>query len=292
MRTSLVSMLTMLARPWPQLRNTLRHVLTLRFGARSTNGAGDTSPAGEDGLHGIVVVQPIVVGPALALRPRAHLEATGHFGQNPGMRPQVSTIAFIHIGGGAIALAQLAPTDGDVGTLVPAEAGAGHGHAEAVADADIEIGRCSADGPFELGVAPAGGYVIGAADEHGARIREADGADLFVREGGRIAAGPAVPPVPKVVAGGAEGDADAVAVAAGASRDGGGTSGGGVASGGGVGRPGGCGVGSWVGRGGCCRRDRDGSGVVMVLIGKDNPRFYESESDARVCVCCLHVEGW
>lgn len=224
-RTPLMSMLAMLARPRSQLRRTLSHA-SLRLGTRCSDGTDNTSPASKDRLDRIIVIQPIVVRPALSLRPSPLLKATRHRSQTPGMCPQISAICSILISGGAIPLAQLAPTNRDVRALVSAKAGAGHGYAEAVADADVKVGRAGAYVPFEFRVTSPQINVIGTTDEHGAAVGEAHAADLVIAEGGCLAARPAVPPVPKVVASGDEGDADAVAVAAGAGRDGAAPSGG------------------------------------------------------------------
>ena len=75
------------------------------------------------------------------------------------------------------------------------------------------------DGPFELGVAAAIGIRARAGDEHSAGVGEADRANRFFAELAGIAARSTVPPVPEVVAGGAEGDAHSIAAAAGTSCD-------------------------------------------------------------------------
>ena len=232
-RTPLVSM-AMLNRTVPQV--------ALDFGANTADGADDILAVGENGLDRDVVVVPIVVGRFSSVGPLTCLEATRHLGQVPCMRAWVGTIASC-IRVRAIA-AYLPPTDSVRGGLIPVEARANHGHAEAVADANVEVGSIGSDGPFELGVTAAIGVHARAGDEHGAGICEADGANWLRAELAGIAARSTVPPVPEVVTGGSEGDADSVAAAAGTSCDRA-TSGSGV--GGGIGGRGG----SRIGRDSC-----------------------------------------
>ena len=114
---------------------------------------------------------------------------------------------------------------------------------------------------------------------------EADAADWLVAEGGGVAVGSAVPPVPEVGVGGAEGDADAAAVVAGARGDR-------AASVCGI-----CGYGPSriVAAGcGCGHGERDGGVLwraVVVRVGNHILAAHEGESYARVCRGCLHVEG-
>ena len=114
---------------------------------------------------------------------------------------------------------------------------------------------------------------------------EADAADRFVAEGGGVAVWSAVPPVPEIGVGGAEGDADAAAVVAGARGDGAATV---------------CGIGGYgpsrIGAAGCgCGNGERDDGVlwraVVVRVGNHILAAHEGESYARVCVGCLHVEG-
>lgn len=112
--------------------------VALGFGANLADGADDVLAVGEDGLHGNVVVVPVVVGRFGPVRSFAGLEATGHVVQNPRMCAFVHTVAsFVRIR--AITAAYGPPTDGVCGGLIPVEARADHGHAEAVADADVKV---------------------------------------------------------------------------------------------------------------------------------------------------------
>ena len=113
---------------------------------------------------------------------------------------------------------------------------------------------------------------------------EADAADGLVAEGGGVAVGSAVPPVPEVGVGGAEGDADPAAVVAGAGGDGAASI---------------CGVGGYgsgrIGAAGCgCGSGERDGGVfwraVVVRVGNHVLAAHEGESYARVCVGGLHFE--
>ena len=107
--------------------------------ARFSNRACHARPTGENGLDGKVVVQPVIVRPALALRPGTFLETARHSGQVPRVRAQIAAVDPVLVTGGTIALAEFAPADRLVGAFVASEARAGHRYAETVADADVEV---------------------------------------------------------------------------------------------------------------------------------------------------------
>ena len=81
-----------LTRSWGHLGHA-RCRCALRFGAAVTaDCASDTAPAGENGLNGNVVKQPVVVCPAVRLPASPVFETAGHLVVVPGMRPYVPAV--------------------------------------------------------------------------------------------------------------------------------------------------------------------------------------------------------